>query len=81
VTPEQVAEAVSKVLADNCDVLQERRYTFNSNILVGKVGTHTCVDPCSAAATDAEAAAHCAASKQNTTRHIVHVCRGVCTLL
>lgn len=42
-TPEQVAEGVSKVVADNQEVLQERRYTFNSNILVGKVGVSACL--------------------------------------
>ena len=37
VTPEQVAAAVAKVVASEQDVLQERRYLFNQNILVGKV--------------------------------------------
>jgi hypothetical protein len=37
VTPEQVAAAVTKVVASEQEALQERRYLFNQNILVGKV--------------------------------------------
>jgi hypothetical protein len=37
VTPEQVAAAVAKVVASEQGALQERRYLFNQNILVGKV--------------------------------------------
>lgn len=37
VTPEQAAASVAKVVADEQDVLKERRYLFNQNILVGKV--------------------------------------------
>lgn len=36
-TPEQVAAAVAKVVASEQGALQERRYLFNQNILVGKV--------------------------------------------
>ena len=37
VTPEEVAAAVAKVVASEQGALQERRYLFNQNILVGKV--------------------------------------------
>ena len=37
VSPEEVAAGVRQVVADNEAVLAERRYLFNTSILVGKV--------------------------------------------